>query len=155
MKDSRYAQYIKIEPVGDFKKHYPGLTSPSFHIRGQEWNSGYTMDWFCITEPFLMISEPHTHDFDQYLAFQGSNPLNVNDFDAEVWLYMGEGDEREKLIIDQTCVIFVPQGLVHTPLEFKRIGKPIVFMDITLTEQYIRKPSDGSDPIVHDNKPYK
>lgn len=153
MQESKYAKYVKIKPVGDFKKLYPALTAPSFHIRGHEWNSGYTMDWFCITEPFLMINQPHTHDFDQYLVFQGANPLQVNDFDAEVWLYMGAGEEQEKLVITETCFVHIPKGLVHTPLEFKRIGKPIVFMDITLTPQYIRKPTDGSPPIIHNNRP--
>jgi hypothetical protein len=32
--------------------------------------------------------------------------------------------------------------MVQTPLEFKRIGKPIVFMDIALTAQYVRKPEE-------------
>ena len=142
MPESKYAEYFRNQPVGDFTKLYPELTSPSFHIRGNEWGSGYTMDWFCVTEPFLMINEPHTHDFDQFLAFQGGNPVNVNEFDAEVWLYLGEGEDREKLVINSTCFVHVPKGMVHTPLEFKRIGKPIVFMDITLTPQYVRKPTE-------------
>ncbi len=109
MNETKFSRYVKVKPVGDFKRLYPALTAPSFHIRGHEWNSGYTMDWFCVTEPFLMINQPHTHDFDQYLAFQGANPLQVNDFDAEVWLYMGAGAEQEKLIITETCVVHIPQ----------------------------------------------
>jgi hypothetical protein len=70
------------------------------------------MDWFCVTEPFLMINQPHTHDFDQFLAFQGSNPLQVNDFDAEVWLYMGAGDEQETGVTE-TCVVHI-QGSGNT-----------------------------------------
>jgi hypothetical protein len=38
--------------------------------------------------------------------------------------------------------------MVHTPLEFKRIGKPIVFMDIALTTQYVRKPEDETKPVM-------
>ncbi len=142
MEDSKYSQYIKIKPSMDFTKLFPQLTAPSFHIHGKEWNSPYRMDWFCVTEPFLMINEPHTHDFDQFLAFQGGDPTHVNDFDAEVWLYMGSGDEMEKLVIDRACFVHVPAGFVHTPLEFKRIGKPIVFLDIALVAEYIRKPEE-------------
>ena len=142
MAESKFAKYIKYEPTGDFVKLYPALTAPSFHIWGKEWDSGYRMDWFCITEPFLMINEPHTHDFDQFLAFQGSDPTNVNDFDAEVWLYLGGGQEQEKLVITKACFVYIPHGMIHTPLEFKRIGKPIVFMDIALTAQYERKPEE-------------
>ena len=142
MAEGRYDKYIKIKPSMDFTKLYPQLTAPSFHVHGKEWESPYRMDWFCVTEPFLMINEPHTHDFDQFLAFQGGDPTHVNDFDAEVWLYMGGGDEQEKLVITQACFVHIPAGFVHTPLEFKRIGKPIVFMDIALVAEYIRKPEE-------------
>jgi hypothetical protein len=145
---SKFANLIRNKPVGDFRKLYPALTSPSFHIRGKEWGSGYYMDWFCVTSPFLMINEPHTHDFDQFLVFQGGNPVTVNEFDAEVWLYLGGGAEQEKIVITQTCFIHVPAGTVHTPLEFKRIGKPIVFIDIGITQTYVRKPT-GEAPPAH------
>jgi hypothetical protein len=144
----KFAKYYKSQPVMDFTKIYKELTSPSFHVHGREWNSGFRMDWFCVTEPFLMINDPHTHDFDQFLAFQNADATKVNDFDAEVWLYLGAEGEQEKLVITETCFVHVPAGMVHTPLEFKRIGKPIVFMDIALTTQYVRKPEDESKPIM-------
>jgi hypothetical protein len=50
-----YAKYYRGQPVGDFKKLYPQLTAPSFHIWGKEWGSGYRMDWFCVTEPFRVL----------------------------------------------------------------------------------------------------
>jgi hypothetical protein len=148
MISEKYAKYYKSQPVRDFTTLYPQLTAPSFHIHGREWDSGYRMDWFCVTEPFLMINDPHTHDFDQFLAFQNGDATRVNDFDAEVWLYLGPEGEQEKLVITETCFVHVPAGMVHTPLEFKRIGKPIVFMDIALTARYVRKPEDETKPIM-------
>jgi len=150
MISKKYAKYYKSQPVGDFTKLYPQLTAPSFHIWGREWDSGYRMDWFCVTEPFLMINDPHTHDFDQFLAFQNADATRVNDFDAEVWLYLGPEGEQEKLVITETCFIHVPAGMVHTPLEFRIIRKPIVFMDIALTAQYVRKPEDPNKPIMRE-----
>ena len=96
MISEKYVKYYKSQPVRDFRKLYPQLTAPSFHIHGREWNSGYRMDWFCVTEPFLMINDPHTHDFDQFLAFQGADATRVNDFDAEVWLFLGPEGDQEK-----------------------------------------------------------
>ena len=152
MISEKYAKYYKSQPVGDFTKLYPQLTAPSFHIWGREWNSGYRMDWFCVTEPFLMINDPHTHDFDQFLAFQNADATKVNDFDAEVWLYLGPEGEQEKLVITETCFVHVPAGMVHTPLEFAKINKPIVFMDIALTAQYVRKPEDPDKPVVSEGE---
>jgi len=60
MISEKYAKYYKSQPVRDFTGLYPQLTAPSFHIHGREWDSGYRMDWFCVTEPFLMINDPHT-----------------------------------------------------------------------------------------------
>ena len=117
-------------------------------VHGREWNSPFRMDWFCITEPFLMINDPHTHDFDQFLVFQNYDASKVNDFDAEVWLYLGPEGEQEKIVITESCFVHIPAQMVHTPLEFKRIGNPIVFMDIALTTQYKRKPEDESKPIM-------
>jgi hypothetical protein len=142
MVSEKYAKYYKSKPVGDFTKLYPQLTAPSFHIWGKEWDSGYRMDWFCVTEPFLMINDPHTHDFDQFLAFQNADATKVNEFDAEVWLYVGPEGEQEKFVITETCL--------HTPLEFKEIHKPIVFMDIALTAKYVRKPEDESKPVIEE-----
>ena len=109
------------------------------------------MDWFCVTEPFLMINEPHTHDFDQFLGFQNADATHVNDFDAEVWLYLGPEGEQEKLVITETCFVHVPKGMVHTPLEFHTINKPIVFMDIALVQEYVRKPEDPNKPITRES----
>jgi hypothetical protein len=39
---------------------------------------------------------------------------------------------------------------VHTPLEFKIIRKPIVFMDIALTAQYVREPEDKTKPVMRE-----
>jgi len=148
MISEQYAKFYRGQPVRDFRGLYPQLTAPSFHIHGREWDSPFRMDWFCVTEPFLMINDPHTHEFDQFLAFQNADATRVNDFDAEVWLYLGPEGEQEKIVITETCFIHVPAGMVHTPLEFKRIGRPIVFMDIALTTQYVRKPEDETKPVM-------
>ena len=34
MPESKYAEYFRNEPVGDFTRLYPELALPSFHIRG-------------------------------------------------------------------------------------------------------------------------
>ena len=148
MLSEKYAKYYKSKPVADFTKLYPELTAQSYHIWGKEWDSDYRMDWFCVTEPFLMINDPHTNEFDQFLAFQNADATRVNDFDAEVWLHVGPEGEQEKIVITETCFVHIPAGMVHTPLDFVKINKPIVFMDIALTAKYVRKPEDPDKPIM-------
>ena len=142
MISEKYAKYYKSKPVGDFTKLYPELTAPSFHIWGKEWDSGYRMDWFCVTEPFLMINDPHTHDFDQIIFFLGGDPNNIGEFGAEVEMHLGE----DKHIINYTSCVHIPAGLMHGPLNIKRVTKPIVFIDITLSPGHSIRPIPPETP---------
>jgi hypothetical protein len=77
---------------------------------------------------------PHSHDFDEFLCFLGGNLENIFDFDATIELSMGE--EEELYLIEQASAVYIPAGLVHTPLTFKRIDKPVLFHPIALTADY-------------------
>jgi hypothetical protein len=44
---------------------------------------------------------------------------------AEIDFWMGE--EMEKHTITSTTVIFIPKGLMHSPLNFRTIRKPVLF----------------------------
>ena len=58
-------------------------------------------------------------------SFSGTNFGDMNDFDAEVELYMGE--EGEKYIITVPTIVYVPARMIHCPLNFTRINKPVFF----------------------------
>jgi len=65
----------------------------------------------------------HTHDFDEVLGFIGTvrqNPFELGG-EIEFWL------EDEQYIFTKSCLIFVPRGLRHLPLIFRRVDSPIFF----------------------------
>ena len=66
-------------------------------------------------------TEPHTHDYDEVIAFIGTDHDNPYDLGAEVEL--GLGDELH--IITKTSLVFVPAGLKHGPLTFKKVTRPV------------------------------
>jgi hypothetical protein len=70
------------------------------------------------------------HAYKQYELFMGGNPLNVADFDAEVEISLGE--EAETYTIDSTAMVHIKEGLVHRQVNFKRVGKPIIFVNFFL-----------------------
>lgn len=82
-----------------------------------------------------MVDNPHAHDFDQFLHFYGANSTDITDFDAVVEMSLGE--EGEKHIITEPTVLYIPSGTMHCPLNFKVVNKPIIFMNIALTPQYM------------------
>jgi len=96
--------------------------------------ANFSMAWRYIREPMLFDRIPHSHDFDEFLCFLGGNLENIFDFDATIELSMGE--EEELYLIEQASAVYIPAGLVHTPLTFKRIDKPVLFHPIVLTADY-------------------
>jgi hypothetical protein len=64
---------------------------------------------------------PHSHDYDEIIAFFGSDPVNPHDLGAEVELWLGD----EKHIITKTSLVFIPAGLKHAPLVFIEVIKPV------------------------------
>jgi hypothetical protein len=100
--------------------------------RGGDINFGVL--WNYITGPFRMPEGPHTHPFDEAWMFLGGDQSNVKDFHAEVEVYMGE--EQEKHVITEMTILEIPRGTVHCPLIFKKVDKPIVFVNFPLTPKY-------------------
>ena len=131
MADIKYQEYFIKEPI-EIGKFAPCLRYTSDFI-----NTSFAIRWHYVTEPWLMEEEPHTHDFDQFTCFIGGDPTDIREFGAEVELFLGE--EGEKYIIDTTTIVYIPKGLVHCPLTFKTVNKPIMFMNIPQTSHYGKK----------------
>ena len=72
----------------------------------------------------------------RYSYFLGT-PEDVRDFDAEVEIWLG--DEREKHTITESTIVHVPAGLLHCPMNYVRISKPIMLINITLAGEYVKK----------------
>ena len=99
-------------------------------------DKNFSLIWNCIKEPFVMVDNPHAHDFDQFLHFYGANSDDIADFDAVVEMSMGE--ELEVHTITEPTVLHIPAGMIHCPLEFKVVNKPIIFMNVAMTPEYIK-----------------
>ena len=137
MVDGKYDEFFVKSPIvqGRFG---PRLVffSRNYEAVGEK---NYSVLWNYIAEPFLMVDNPHSHDFDQFLHFYGANPVDITDFDAEVEMSLGE--EGEKHIITEPTVLHIPRDTVHCPLDFKVVKKPIIFMNVALTPEYMKGPT--------------
>lgn len=132
MAGSKYKKYFFEKPIVE-GKFAPRLMFFSKQHAGEK---NFSLLWNCITEPFLIAEEAHSHDFDQFLHFYGGNSMNITDFDAEVEFFIGE--EGEKHIITEPTIVHIPKGLIHCPLNFKVVNKPVIFMNVALTPQYMK-----------------
>jgi hypothetical protein len=91
-----------------------------------------------ITEPTLMEESAHSHDFDMYLYFMSFDPDNMGELGA--YIEIGLGEEREIHKITVPATVYIPAGMIHCPLEFKRVDKPVLFVHCTLASKYVKDP---------------
>jgi hypothetical protein len=122
-----------------FKKHHQmeGLSAG-----GDEMNADCILTHHVFYKPEYVLKESHYHDdFMQILCFLGTNPRDVRDFGgAEIEICLGK--EEEKHLINGPAIVPVPIGLPHGPLYFKKLPKPVIFLEIMLTRRYHNNKED-------------
>lgn len=137
MSTSRYDKLF----LTDFKEpsNLPAVAGPQAYFRGARQIPGanLNMGWQLFVAPIYLEKEPHTHDFDEYLIFLGGQlPDLFSSFQAEIDFCIGP--EEEKHVIDRPTIIFIPKGLVHCPLNFRRLDKPVLFHAILLSPRFTK-----------------
>src|SRR4030043_1599823 len=135
MPKNKYDKNFSTEVVKEVDKRPGAFITSTRHL--EKFGGGHlSIDSIDIPRPHLMISQPHKHEFPQYLSFFSANPNDPKDFDAEIEITLGE--EQEKHIIKSPTSAYIPAGLMHGPLNFARINKPVLFVDIAVTGKYSR-----------------
>jgi hypothetical protein len=130
MSGNKYDKYFVKEPLGK------GGFFPRIIANGAKDFNGaeFSFRLHYITESGILVKEPHAHDFEQFYFFFNGNLDNYREFDAEVEFSLGE--ECEMHLINRPTAVHVPIGMIHGPMNFKRIDKPIIFIDTLLSAQY-------------------
>ena len=78
--------------------------------------------WFWPTDKKDEASPaPHTHDYDEVLAFVGTNFEDPYDLGGIIELYI----DNERNVINEGFLAFIPAGVVHCPLNILEIHRPI------------------------------
>jgi hypothetical protein len=116
-----------------------GPPVPTFHFSTADY--GIDAGWVVVPvlESRTFMEEPHKHDFHQFFFFLGSNPEDISKFDAEIEVYLGE--EGEKHVISTPTVLHIPPGLMHCPMIYKRVDKPVIHLDVFFASRYKRIPA--------------
>ena len=66
----------------------------------------------------------HSHDYDEIVIHMGSDPNNPEYLGAEIEFIVAD----EKIIINKTSALFIPRGIKHGPLTWKKVEKPHIEM---------------------------
>ena len=144
MAKSELEKYFRKSVVTSATAH-PEVSAPRLGLNSNEGfgNRQFSMSWWAITEPFEMVKDNHAHDFDQFLIFVGGDLTNMPDLGGVVELTLSQdGKKLEKFVITEATTVYVPAGLYHCPLNFKKVNnpeKPILFHDLFFSPEYKRK----------------
>lgn len=131
----QYSHHIIKAPVGPAQQGPPISTMRFFF---SEYGVNATCILVPVCQPRLMEEQPHKHDFHQFLCFLGGDPLNIGDFEAEIEVWLGE--EGEKHTITSPTILHYPPGMVHNPLNYKKVDKPVFHLDIFFASEYLKIP---------------
>lgn len=145
MAETRYGNLIKTGLIKDI----PHYTGESIVAHDGELDADCSLGYHCISKP-MSFDRTHAHDFPEMLCFIGGDPTNLTNLGAEIEMTLGDGDEAEIHTITSAAVVSIPGGLKHCPIVFKRVDKPLVFLEVSLTR--IWRPGGRPPPEKNPNK---
>lgn len=70
----------------------------------------------------------HDHAFDEIVFHIGSDPQNPEDLGAEIEYVVG----GQTFVFDRTSAFYIPKGVKHGPLAWRRVTRPHIQMTIIL-----------------------
>jgi hypothetical protein len=130
MEEVKHSKYIVTEPKQNiYVPPWGGSLSPDrstrvMYLDNEVIKGAFYVEccWFWPTDKEDKSSpEPHKHDFDEVLAFYGTNWDDPKDLGAEIELWI----DGEKNVMNQSFVAFIPAGIVHCPLKFLKVTRPV------------------------------
>ena len=144
--ETKYGKYLIKKPAREVGaeeikgRQHPTMTYMSSDLVPENdvyLEFGWIWD---IPEPNPHIHE-HSHDYDEIVLHIGSDPDNPEDLGAEIEFVVG----GEPLIINKTSALFVPKGVKHGPLTWKRVDRPHIQMAIVLGGGTLARAAPGGD----------
>jgi hypothetical protein len=145
MANTKYGQYVINAPtqIDDRQSKHLKRVVLRENKPWSDWRDiNFSINYRCVTEPLIMAQESHEHDHEQFLFFLGGNPEDVTDLGAEIEVTLGK--EAEKHVVNTATIVRIPKGLHHGPFTFKKVDKPVVFINVTLAPEYSRVNSSTS-----------
>ena len=120
MAETKYGKYI-VTDAAHKPKNVLSITTPIIYLDDTVVPGGLYTECAWFRKPSTSSPLPHTHDFDEVLAFIGTDPENPRDLCGEIELWLDD----EQHILTKSCVVFVPRGLKHCPVKVLRADRPI------------------------------
>lgn len=90
--------------------------------------------WYYKASDVPYPEKAHTHPYDEYIGFVGTNPDDPFDLGGEIEIFL----DGKKHTITETTMIFIPGGVEHCPVYCRQCDSPIWFMATFPNKTYDR-----------------
>jgi len=117
----------EVTPKFEVKGRIPAMTLMSENlVPGTKMyiEAGWVLG---MPDPNPHIGE-HTHNYDEIIVHFGMDPKNPEDLGGEMEICMG----GQPFLIKSTSAIYVPKGVKHGPLTWKKFERPHLEMTIMI-----------------------
>jgi hypothetical protein len=74
----------------------------------------------------------HTHNYDEVIAWVGTDPDDMYNLNGEIEIWI----DGKQNIIDRSFLAFIPAGVEHGPINFRRIDKPMFHFTAGMGKKY-------------------
>ena len=145
---SKWGKNFIFEQEKDNKAHPPGsfpgtmlIAADGRNIKGANFHFGCCWWAGAVTESETY--GPHIHDDDEILGLFGSNPDDPFNLNAEVDFWI----EDEKYTITRSCVIYIPAGIQHCPMWYRKVDRPMFTFSINRTPFPMERTNFVNDPM--------
>lgn len=142
MSESKYAKFIITEPLveehGYEEKDPPDVHSAMAYLDGAIITGAPYVETHWFHKPTTYSPKQHTHDFDEVLAFMGGDPENPRDLCGEVEFFI----EDERFSLTESCLVYVPAGTRHCPMNIRRADRPIFHFSTGVTGKAYKRLGD-------------
>jgi hypothetical protein len=82
--------------------------------------------------------ESHTHDFDEFIGFVGTDTAHPEELGGEIRFYIGD----DYYTITKSCLVYIPRGVPHSPILVPKLERPIIHFSGGNGGDYKREGSD-------------
>jgi hypothetical protein len=127
--------------TGNYPKDpVPGVKMTHLMTTNEGIQKGFfTVDcsWLWSGAAWTSVGMSHTHNFSHVIGLAGGHSDDPQDMGGEITVWL----DGNKEVITRNSLIFVPAGVVHGPIFFNKITRPVFFITIAMTGKYSSTPA--------------
>lgn len=146
MSELKKGQYMVTVPIREVAagQNIKGRTNPTLTYMSNKLVPGCNvyveLAWiYEMPQPASLVPRVHSHAYDQIALNIGSDPHHPEYLGAEIESYIG----GERYLCDKTAAFFLPKGVEHGQVTWKKFEKPHIQMSIMLGTGDFAKANPG------------